>query len=78
MRAGALLLLHPAAGRAQTVWDMPTEYPQTAMPGLGVTTFAKQLVEGFHSGAAAAQRAWCTRSGPVCNQVLDAFKAGKP
>ncbi len=45
MLAGALLLLHPAAGRAQTVWDMPTEYPQSAMPGLGVTTFAKHLAE---------------------------------
>jgi len=45
MLAGALLLLHPAAVRAQTVWDMPTEYPQSAMPGLGVTTFAKRLVE---------------------------------
>ena len=39
--AGTLLLLHPAAIRAQTVWDMPTEYPQSAMPGLGITTFAQ-------------------------------------
>ena len=45
MLAGALLLLHPVAVRAQTVWDMPTEYPQSAMPGLGVTTFAKHLAE---------------------------------
>src|SRR6266699_6308732 len=45
MLAGALLLLHPAAVRAQTVWDMPTEYPQSAMPGLGVTTFAKHVAE---------------------------------
>ena len=45
MLAGALLLLHPAAGRAQTVWDMATEYPQSAMPGLGGTTFAKHLAE---------------------------------
>src|SRR6267142_1986620 len=43
--AGALLLLHPAAARAQTVWDMATEYPQSAMPGLGVTTFAKHVAE---------------------------------
>jgi TRAP-type C4-dicarboxylate transport system substrate-binding protein len=43
--AGALLLLHPAAIHAQTVWDMPTEYPQNAMPGLGLTTFAKHLAE---------------------------------
>ena len=40
--AGALLLL-PSAAFAQTVWEMPTEYPQSAMPGLGITTFAKDL-----------------------------------
>jgi TRAP-type C4-dicarboxylate transport system substrate-binding protein len=43
--AGALLLLLPAAARAQTIWDMATEYPQSAMPGLGVTTFAKHVAE---------------------------------
>jgi TRAP-type C4-dicarboxylate transport system substrate-binding protein len=43
--AGAFLLLHPAAARAQIVWDMATEYPQSAMPGLGVTTFAKYVAE---------------------------------
>ena len=37
MLAGALLLLLPVAAHAQAVWDMPTEYPQTAMPGLGLT-----------------------------------------
>jgi TRAP-type C4-dicarboxylate transport system substrate-binding protein len=40
-----LLLLHPAVVRAQAVWDMPTEYPQNAMSGLGLTTFAKRLAE---------------------------------
>jgi TRAP-type C4-dicarboxylate transport system substrate-binding protein len=39
---------------------------------------APAMVQAFQSGAAAAQRAWCTRSGPICVQVLDAFKAGKP
>src|ERR1700716_2989272 len=43
--AGVLLLLQPAAARAQTVWDMATEYPQSAMPGLGVTTLAKHVAE---------------------------------
>src|SRR5450631_3846587 len=44
--AGALLLLLlPAAARAQTVWDMATEYPQSAMPGIGVMTFAKHVAE---------------------------------
>jgi TRAP-type C4-dicarboxylate transport system substrate-binding protein len=47
----------------------------------GVTidsTPAPAIVEAFQAGAAAAQRAWCTRSGPACVQILDAFKAGKP
>jgi TRAP-type C4-dicarboxylate transport system substrate-binding protein len=43
--ATALLLLHPATVLAQTIWDMPTEYPETAMPGLGITTFATHLAE---------------------------------
>src|SRR5882724_6152374 len=43
--AGALLLLHPAAIRAQTVWDMPTEYPANAMPGVGLTAFANHVAE---------------------------------
>jgi TRAP-type C4-dicarboxylate transport system substrate-binding protein len=43
--AGALLLLQPVATRAQTIWDMPTEYPQNAMPGLGLTTFTKHVAE---------------------------------
>ena len=41
----ALLLLYPAAVQAQTFWDMPTEYPQSAMAGLGVTTFTRHVAE---------------------------------
>jgi TRAP-type C4-dicarboxylate transport system substrate-binding protein len=41
----AALLLLPATVHAQAVWEMPTEYPQNAMPGLGITTFAKHLAE---------------------------------
>ena len=43
--AGALLLAQPVAAPAQTAWDMPTEYPQNTMPGLGATTFAQRLAE---------------------------------
>jgi TRAP-type transport system periplasmic protein len=43
--AGALLLLQPVATHAQMVWDMPTEYPENAMPGLGLTTFTKHVAE---------------------------------
>ena len=51
--AGALLLALPVASRAETVWDMATEYPQNTMPGLGVTTFAKRLEE--HAAEVGAQ-----------------------
>jgi TRAP-type C4-dicarboxylate transport system substrate-binding protein len=42
------------------------------------TNPAPPIIVALQNGAAAAQSAWCTRSGPLCNQVLDAFKAGKP
>ena len=41
----AVLLLHPAATRAQTVWDMPTEYPENAMPGVGLAAFTRHVTE---------------------------------
>jgi hypothetical protein len=37
-----------------------------------------QIVEALRTGAAAAQRAWCARMGPVCAEILAAFKPGKP
>ena len=43
--AAALLLWHPVTVRAEAVWDMPTEYPQNAMPGVGLTAFAKHVAE---------------------------------
>ena len=43
--ASWLLLVQPVAAPAQTAWDMPTEYPQNTMPGLGVTTFAQRVAE---------------------------------
>jgi TRAP-type C4-dicarboxylate transport system substrate-binding protein len=43
--ASALLLLDPAAASAQAAWNMSTEYPQSAMPGVGITTFAVRLAE---------------------------------
>ena len=45
MLAGACLLLFPAALQAQTVWDMPTEYPENAMPGVGLAAFTKHIAE---------------------------------
>lgn len=43
--ASALLLLDPEAASAQAIWNMSTEYPQSAMPGVGITTFAARLAE---------------------------------
>jgi TRAP-type C4-dicarboxylate transport system substrate-binding protein len=44
--ASALLLLDPEAAAAQAAaWNMSTEYPQSAMPGVGITTFAARLAE---------------------------------
>lgn len=37
------LLLLPGLARAQTVWEMPTEYPATAIPGEGVTAFSEAV-----------------------------------
>ena len=41
----ALALGLPSAALAQTVWEMPTEYPASAIPGEGVATFAKLVNE---------------------------------
>jgi TRAP-type transport system periplasmic protein len=35
------------------------------------------VIAALKDGASSAQRAWCTRSGPICLQILDAFRAGK-
>jgi len=44
MLASTILMLHPATIRAQAVRDMPTKYPENAMSGLGITTFARHVV----------------------------------
>jgi len=43
LRVVALLALSGGSALAQTVWNMPTEYPATAMPGQGITTFAAEV-----------------------------------
>jgi TRAP-type C4-dicarboxylate transport system substrate-binding protein len=71
-----LLLLHPAALRAQTVWDMPTEYPQSAMPGLGITTFARHLAE-FSAGKLQIRPSFDAAAGIRSAGMLTAIAAGK-
>jgi TRAP-type C4-dicarboxylate transport system substrate-binding protein len=35
------------------------------------------LIAALKDAASSAQRAWCARSGPICSQILDTFRAGK-
>lgn len=43
LAVASLALAGPA--RAQTAWTMPTEYPETAIPGEGVALFARLVTE---------------------------------
>ena len=40
-----LLVATPVAAGAQTLWDMPTEYPASAIPGEGVAMFSRLVSE---------------------------------
>jgi TRAP-type C4-dicarboxylate transport system substrate-binding protein len=74
--ASMLLLLNPAAVRAQTVWDMPTEYPQSAMPGLGITAFAKHLAE-LSAGKLQIRPSFDAAAGIRSADMLAAIAAGR-
>lgn len=75
--AGALLLLHhPIAARAQTVWDMTTEYPQSAMPGLGMTAFA-QHVAALTAGKLVIQPSFDAAKGIQSADMLNAIAEGR-
>jgi hypothetical protein len=75
--AGALLLLHlPAAAFAGTVWDMTTEYPQGAMPGLGMTTFA-QHVARLTAGKLVIQPSFDAAKGVRSADMLAALAEGR-
>jgi TRAP-type C4-dicarboxylate transport system substrate-binding protein len=77
MFAGALLLLHlPSAAFAQTVWNMTTEYPQGAMPGLGVMTFA-QHVDRLTAGKLAIQPSFDAAKGVRSADMLTALAEGR-
>ncbi len=74
--AGACLLLHPAAIHAQTVWDMPTEYPQNAMPGVGLTAFAKHVTE-LSAGKLTIKPSFDAASGIKSAGMLAAIAEGR-
>jgi TRAP-type transport system periplasmic protein len=76
MLAVAFLLLHHPAAFAQTVWDMTTEYPQGAMPGLGVTTFA-QHVARLTAGKLVIQPSFDAAKGVRSADMLAAVAEGR-
>jgi len=75
--AGGLFLLHaPLAARAQTVWDMATEYPQSAMPGLGMTAFAGH-VAALTNGKVVIQPSFDAAKGIRSADMLSAIAQGR-
>jgi TRAP-type C4-dicarboxylate transport system substrate-binding protein len=74
--AAGLLLLHPAAVLAQTIWDMPTEYPRSAMSGLGITTFANHLSE-FSTGKLQIKPSFDAATGIRSAGMLTAIAEGR-
>ena len=77
MLAGALLLLHqPTTASAQTVWNMTTEYPQGAVSGLGVITFA-QHVARLGAGKLVIQPSFDAAKGVRSADMLTALAEGR-
>jgi TRAP-type C4-dicarboxylate transport system substrate-binding protein len=75
--ASGLLLLHaPSAAFAQTVWDMATEYPQSAMSGLGMTAFAKH-VAALTDGKVVVQPSFDAAKGIRSADMLTAIAQGR-
>jgi TRAP-type C4-dicarboxylate transport system substrate-binding protein len=75
--AGGFLLLHaPSAARAQTVWDMATEYPQSAMPGIGMTAFAEH-VAALTDGKVVIQPSFDAAKGIRSADMLAAIAQGR-
>jgi TRAP-type C4-dicarboxylate transport system substrate-binding protein len=74
--AGGLLLLHaPLAARAQTAWEMATEYPQSAMPGLGMTAFAAHVAT-LTDGKVVIQPSFDAATGIRSAEMLGAIAEG--
>lgn len=74
--AATLLLLHPVATSAQTVWDMPTEYPENAMPGVGLAAFAKHVTE-LSAGKLTIKPSFDAKAGIKSAGMLAAIAEGK-
>jgi TRAP-type transport system periplasmic protein len=69
----AFALIAPVC--AQTIWEMPTEYPATAMPGEGVTAFAA-AVEKRLSGKLTVKPSYNAERGIKSAEMPAAVAAG--
>lgn len=72
----ALALLPVPAASAQTRWEMPTEYPASAIPGEGVATFAK-LVNQRSGGRLTVEPSFDAAKGIKSADMLASIKEGK-
>ena len=68
-------LLAPPAG-AQVLWEMPTEYPATAIPGEGVATFA-QLVNEKAAGRLTIKPSFDAARGIKSAAMIGAVQKGE-
>ena len=70
------LVLGANAAAAQTSWEMPTEYPETAIPGEGVATFAK-LINERAGGALTIKPSFDAKRGIKSSQMIGAVQKGE-
>ena len=61
---------------AQTIWDMATEYPQSAMSGLGIATFAEHVVT-LTDGKVVVQPSFDAAKGIRSADMLSAIAQGR-
>ena len=70
------LVLGANAAAAQTSWEMPTEYPETAIPGEGVATFAK-LINERAGGRLTIKPSFDAKRGIKSSQMIGAVQKGE-
>lgn len=74
--AFAALCLTAYPTSAQTVWDMPTEYPANAMPGEGIAFFAETLAKKSN-GQVTIRPSYNAEKGIKSGQMIAAVREGK-
>ena len=79
LKAGFLvsgLVFGAGAALAQTSWEMPTEYPETAIPGEGVANFAR-LVNERAGGRLTVKPSFDAKRGIKSAQMMAAVQKGE-